>query len=505
MNKISEKVPLGEKIGYSLGDAAANLVFQMMMIYQLKFYTDVFGLEGAIAGTVLLVARIVDAFVDPAAGILSDKTQTRWGKFRPWVIWTALPFMVFYVLAFYNPGIEDKALVAFYAGVSYVLLMSLYSFNNTPYSSLGGVMTGDIKERTSITSIRFVAATIAQFVVQGLTLPLVHKFGRGSGADDAQGWLSTITIFAVVGFVFLVVAGFSAKERIAPPASQKMDVKNDLKGLFADVSWRSMFILTLFVFITLAMWGSAMCYYFQHYVDPQALGQFLDRIGLVKDEGAVLNIGMQVLDSFSLLATRAADGSISPVESYSIGLSVFNMIGALVQLVGVITLSEFLANRYGKKSTFIVCLALTALFTAAFVIPSKDDIGFIFTLGILKSLAYAPTVPLLWAMIADVADHMEYVHHRRATGLCFSGIVFALKAGLGVGGAIAGSILSIFGYVNDISIEQSATSLMGIRMASSIVPGICFGIAVAALFFYPISKSMNEKMQAELAKRREQE
>ncbi len=505
MNKISEKVPLGEKIGYSLGDAAANLVFQMMMIYQLKFYTDVFGLEGAIAGTVLLVARIVDAFVDPAAGILSDKTQTRWGKFRPWVIWTALPFMVFYVLAFYNPGIEDKALVAFYAGVSYVLLMSLYSFNNTPYSSLGGVMTGDIKERTSITSIRFVAATIAQFVVQGLTLPLVHKFGRGSGADDAQGWLSTITIFAVVGFVFLIVAGFSAKERIAPPASQKMDVKNDLKGLFADVSWRSMFILTLFVFITLAMWGSAMCYYFQHYVDPQALGQFLDRIGLVKDEGAVLNIGMQVLDSFSLLATRAADGSISPVESYSIGLSVFNMIGALVQLVGVITLSEFLANRYGKKSTFIVCLALTALFTAAFVIPSKDDIGFIFTLGILKSLAYAPTVPLLWAMIADVADHMEYVHHRRATGLCFSGIVFALKAGLGVGGAIAGSILSIFGYVNDISIEQSATSLMGIRMASSIVPGICFGIAVAALFFYPISKSMNEKMQAELAKRREQE
>ena len=364
MDKILGKVPIGEKIGYSLGDAAANLVFQMMMIYQLKFYTDVFGLEGAVAGTVLLIARIVDAFVDPAAGILSDKTQTKWGKFRPWVIWTALPFMVFYVLAFYNPGIENKALVAVYAGISYVLLMSLYSFNNTPYSSLGGVMTGDMKERTSITSIRFVAATVAQFVVQGLTLPLVHKFGRGSGADDAQGWLSTITIFAVVGFVFLVVAGFSAKERIAPPASQKMDVKNDIKGLFADVSWRSMFILTLFVFITLAMWGSAMCYYFQHYVDPQALGAFLDRLGLVKEEGAALGAGMQILDSFSLLATRGADGSIPSAESYSIGLSVFNMAGALVQLIGVITLSEFLANRYGKKSTFIVCLGLTALFTA---------------------------------------------------------------------------------------------------------------------------------------------
>ena len=198
MSEIAERVPMREKIGYSLGDAAANLVFQMMMIYQLKFYTDIFGLEGGGAGSVLLIARIIDAFVDPAAGILSDKTQTRWGKFRPWVVWTALPFMVFYVLAFYNPGIEDKALVAFYAGVSYVLLMSLYSFNNTPYSSLGGVMTGDIKERTSITSIRFVAATVAQFVVQGLTLPLVHKFGVGAGTTEADGWFTTITIFALV-------------------------------------------------------------------------------------------------------------------------------------------------------------------------------------------------------------------------------------------------------------------------------------------------------------------
>ncbi len=505
MDKILEKVPFGEKVGYSLGDAAANLVFQMMMIYQLKFYTDVFGLEGAVAGTVLLIARIVDAFVDPAVGILSDKTQSKWGKFKPWVIWTALPFMVFYVLAFYNPGIEEKGLVALYAGISYVLLMSLYSFNNTPYSSLGGVMTADIKERTSITSIRFVAATIAQFVVQGLTLPLVHKFGRGSGADEAQGWLTTITIFAVVGFVFLIVAGFSAKERIAPPASQKMDIRNDLKGLFSDVSWRSMFILTLFVFITLAMWGSAMCYYFQHYVDPQALGAFLEKLGLVKTEDAVLGVGMQVLDSFNLLATKAADGTISPTESYSIGLSVFNMVGAIIQLIGVVTLSEFLANKYGKKSTFIVCLALTALFTAAFIIPDKDDIGFIFTLGILKSLAYAPTVPLLWAMIADVADHMEYVNHRRATGLCFSGVVFALKAGLGVGAAIAGVILSAFGYVNVVDVEQSAASLMGIRLASSVVPGICFGIGVLALFYYPISKALNEKMQAELARRRANE
>src|SRR5574344_1843022 len=251
---MSQKVSFGEKAGYSLAACAAHLVLPMMMIVQLTFYTDVFGLAGAIAGSVLLIARFVDAFVDPCVGILSGRTNTRWGKYRPWVLWTALPFSVFYVLAFYNPGITDKAMVATYATISYILLMSVYSFNNTPYSSLGGVMTGDIKERTSITSIRFVASTIAQFVVQGLTLPLVNKFGTNNGVFDAQhGWLCTVSLFAAVGFVFLIIAFCSTKERITPPPSQKMNVKEDVREIFSSVPWRAMFVLTLFIFITLAM------------------------------------------------------------------------------------------------------------------------------------------------------------------------------------------------------------------------------------------------------------
>mgnify|MGYP002557202584 CR=1 FL=1 len=277
---MNQKISISEKIGYSLGDCSANLVFQMMMIYQTKFYTDVFGLEGAIAGSVMLIARIVDAFVDPTVGILSDKTQTRWGKYRPWILWTALPFMVFYVLAFYNPGIEDKSLVAVYATISYTLLMTLYSFNNTPYASLGGVMTSDIKERNSITSIRFVAATVAQFVVQGLTLPLVGKFA-GADGDKGHGWLCTISLFAVIGFVFFIITFFSARERITPPASQKTDTRKDIKDVFRNIPWRAMFILTLFLFTTLAMWGSAMNYYFENYVDANALYTFLDKLGLV--------------------------------------------------------------------------------------------------------------------------------------------------------------------------------------------------------------------------------
>ena len=146
--QTSQKVSFKEKLGYSVGDAAANLVFQMMVIFQLKFYTDVFGLDGAVAGSILMIGSISAIIVDPAVGILSDRTRSRWGKFRPWVLWTAIPFCIFYVLAFYNPGIHDKELVATYATISYVLMMTAYSFNNIPYTSLGGVMTSDIKERT---------------------------------------------------------------------------------------------------------------------------------------------------------------------------------------------------------------------------------------------------------------------------------------------------------------------------------------------------------------------
>lgn len=488
----NQKVTLTEKIGYGLGDCSANLVFQMMMIYQTKFYTDIFGLEGAIAGTVMLVARIVDAFVDPTVGILSDRTNSRWGKYRPWVLWTALPFMVFYVLAFYNPGIEDKGLVALYATISYTLLMTMYSFNNTPYSSLGGVMSADIKERTSITSIRFIFSTIAQFVVQGLTLPLVSKFS--DGGDKAHGWLCTISLFAIIGFIFLVTVFFSAKERITPPAGQKNNTRQDIKDVLSSLPWRAMFVLTLFVFITLAMWGSAMNYYFENYVDAGALYAFLDKLGLVATE-AQDSIGYSILNAFGLIVS-------SPDKAYEVGFGVFNMLGALVQFFGVILLSEYLANKYGKKQTFIVCLTLTAIFTAMFYFPAKDNIGFMFVLNFLKSLAYAPTVPLLWAMIADVADHSEYVHYRRATGFVFAGVVFALKAGLGVGGAILGFLLSGFGYISGAGVAQSDSAIHGIILSSSLIPAATFFVGVIALFFYPITKKYNEKMQTELAERR---
>ena len=468
----SQKVSLGEKVGYSLGDAAANLVFQMMMIFQLKFYTDVFGLDGALAGSILMIGSLSAIIVDPTVGILADRTNTRWGKFRPWIVWTAIPFCLFYSLAYYNPGIEEKSAVATYATISYVLLMTVYSFNNIPYTSLGGVMTSDIRERTSITTIRFVVVTIAQFVVQGFTLPLVNHFSEGSTLQ--HGWSSTIAIFAAVALVFFMVAFAVTKERIQPPPSQKVSMKDDIKNTVSNVSWNSMALLTFALFVTLAMWGAAMNFYFQYNVDQKSLYDFLRFFGV----------------------------SIEPSDAYAVGFSAFNMMGAIVQFLGVICLSRYLANKYGKKKTFIVCLSLTAFFTALFFIPSPTDVSLMFVLNFLRSLAYAPTIPLLWAMIGDVADHIEYENHRRATGFCFSGIVLALKIGLGFGGAFAGFIISMFGYVSGNVSVQNESAMAGIRLVSSFVPALLMAVGVLALHFYPITKEFNENMQAELAARR---
>ena len=398
----SQKVSLGEKFGYSLGDAAANLVFQMMVIFQLKFYTDVFGLDGAVAGSILMIGSLSAIIVDPTVGLLTDRTRTRWGKFRPWVLWTIIPFCLFYILAFYNPGIHEKSMVAVYATISNVLMMTAYSFNNIPYASLGGVMTSNIKERTSITTIRFIAVTIAQFVVQGLTLPLVDTFGQ---SNKQHGWLCTIALFAGIAMILFFITFMVSKERIQPPPTQETNIMEDVKDTVSDVSWNSMALLTFAIFITLAMWGSAMNFYFQYNIDHKSLQDFLNAFGL----------------------------GIEQKDAYSIGFSLFNMTTAIVQFLGVVCLSRYLANKYGKKKVFIVCLSLTAFFTALFYIPSPTDVSLLFVLNILKSLAYAPTVPLLWAMIGDVADHIEYENYRRATGFCFSGITLALKLGLGLG------------------------------------------------------------------------
>jgi len=350
-------------------------------------------------------------------------------------------------------------------------------------------MTSDIKERTSVSSIRFVTATIATFVVQGLTLPLVNKFGQG---DSQKGWFVTISLFATVAAVLMIVTFFTTKERIKPPVNQQTSVKQDFKDIINSLPWKSMFALTLFLFTTLAMWGSSMSYYFNYFVDKDALFGFLGSVGLVGGDNSS-GIMHTMLDAFGLIV-------YDNTQVFAVGFSLFNMTGQLVTLIGVILLSQYLSNIFGKRNVFLVCLTITAIFTGLFFIVPADNIGAIFTLNIFKSLAYAPTIPLLWAMMGDVADHSEWVNHRRATGFIFAGIVFSLKAGLGVGGFICGAIIESFGFVANT--VQSADSIYGIKLTSSIIPAVTFFVGVIALLFYPISKKMNEKVQSELSERR---
>jgi GPH family glycoside/pentoside/hexuronide:cation symporter len=486
------KLSVREKIGYGFGDAAANFVFQTMLIFQLGFYTDVFGISAIAAGTLLLVGRFWDAFFDPLMGVVADRTNTRWGKFRPWVLWSAIPFAVMFFLAFTTPNFGATGKVI-YAYITYILLMTVYSVNNLPYSALNGVITGDVNERTSLSSYRFFFAMSASFLVQGLTLPLVGKLGQG---DAAKGWSLTIGLFAALSVIFFVITFFSVRERVHPDPDQKSSPRQDFADLLKNAPWISMFVLTLFLFITLALWGSGMFYYFTYYLDKEHLFSFLQSWGFVTAADSahvVTSWWHDLLNAFGLVAKEDRSNVTS------VAFSLFNMSGQLVTILGVLA-SKWLAIRFGKRLVFLVGLSFTTLFTVLFILVPPDAVELTFVLNILKSLAYGPTIPLLWAMMADVADFAEWKTRRRATGVVFAGIVFALKAGLGVGGAICGWILAMYGYMANAA--QTEHALLGIRLAGSVFPAITFLIGVIALTFYGINKKLNLQIQDELAERR---
>jgi len=441
------KISVTEKIGYSLGDAAANFIFQTMLVFQLAFYTDTFGITAAAAGTLFLVVRVWDAIFDPFMGVVADRTNTKWGKFRPWILWTAVPFGIIGFLTFTTPPFDAQGKLI-YAYVTYIVLMMVYSANNLPYSALSGVITGDLAERTSLSAYRFVAAMSAALVIQGLALPMVNYFG---GGNSAKGYQITMGVFSALAIVFFIITFATTRERVQPDPTQRNSVRRDLADLTSNGPWVAMFVLTIIVFITLAMRGGVMLYYFKYYLGREDL------------------------------------------------FSIFNVFGTGSTIVGVVA-STPLAKRFGKRDVFIVGLVLTVVFTAAFVLLPRTAIALIFGTEMLRQLAYGFTIPLLWAMMADVADFSEWKNHRRATAVVFSAIVFALKAGLGFGGAIGGWLLAAYGYVPNVA--QTERALQGIKLTTSIFPAITFALAVVCLFFYRIDKRLEIQITDDLAERR---
>jgi Na+/melibiose symporter-like transporter len=498
MTSTCGKLSVVEKVGYSAGDAAANFVFWTMVVFQTSFYTDVFGLAASTAAIILLAARLWDAVADPIVGVLADRTKTRWGKFRPWVLFTALPWCVVMVLAYTTPkGWSTSAMVA-YAAITNVLLMSIYSMNNMPYAALGGVMTGDVNERARLNSYRFIAVNAAQFIVGGFTLPLVAKFAIGH--DEQYGWRITMSIWAAVCLVLFLITFFTTRERIQPPPQQKSDMRRDSAALLVNGPWRVMFALTVIHFCILAFRGGAWYNYIHHYADKAAMYDWLQSLHLTAPPLAPgTNAPDGLLETLGYIAHADRSelaGSNVPAVFYSI----YNMVGTATTVL-VILISPGLARRFGKKAVAVVGFGLTALVSAAFYLLEPTNANGMILMSIVISACYAPTIPLLWAIFADVADYSEWKMGRRMTGLVFATIGFALKAGLALGGASFLWIMSgLFAYSSEN--PELPQALHGFRVCSGLIVGALFGVCTLLLISYKLNKGVTLQMAGELAERR---
>lgn len=477
MSTTSQKLSVREKIGYSLGDLAANLVFQTLMTYLAYFYTDIYGLSTNDASAVMLTVGLIAAFgFNPIIGAIADRTVSRWGKFRPWILWTAVPLGVVALLAFSTPDFSYKGKVI-YAVITYTFLLMLYAANNLPYSALSGVITGDMKERNSMSAYRFVAVMFAQFFVQVFMLPIIEYAGHGNKADGIE---KVMTWLAIIGTVMLIITFLTTKERIVPKPEQKSSLTEDLGDLAKNKPWVIMLLLTTLVFITLAMKGGSYVYYFKNYVDKESLTQFIQPI-----TGFLSGIGMNFFGE----------------DPVSAGFGLFNAGGIIFMIVGI-TLSKGLADKYGKRDVFGAALFISTLFILFFIFFPPKSVALMFTSQILHGFFYGITIPLLWAMIADVADYSEWKNNRRATAIIFSAMMVGLKVGLSVGAALLTRILGYYDYVANSDAAQTSQAINGTKMLVSVFPAIPFLIGVALLFLYEINKKMEVRIESDLLERR---
>ncbi len=477
MKSISEKLSITEKIGYGLGDLAANLVFQTLMTYLAYFYTDIYGLQADDATALMFIVGTIAAFgFNPIVGAIADRTKSKWGKFRPWILWTAVPLGVISVLAFTTPDFSYKGKVV-YAVVTYTLLLLLYASSNLPYSALSGVITGNMKERNSISSFRFVAVMFAQFFVQVFMLPIIIYAGEG---DKAVGIEIVMTWLAIIGTILLLITFFTTKERVIPKKEQESTLREDFADLISNKPWVIMLILTTLTFISLAMKGGSYVYYFENFIDVSYLTNFISPI-------------LEFLSSVGI--------NFFGNDPVSAGFGLFNAGGIIFMIIGI-GFSKPLADKYGKRNVFGWFLFISTLFILLFYFLKPTSIAFIFGAQILHGFFYGITIPLLWAMIADVADFSEWKNNRRATAIIFSAMMVGLKLGLTVGSSLVTQILSSYGYVANSELGQSSEAVLGTKLLVSVYPSIPFLMSVALLFFYEINKSMETQIELDLKQRR---
>lgn len=444
---LADRISLKEKIGYSLGDAASNFYWKTFEFFLMIFYTDVFGISAAAVGTMLLVTRLADAVADPVMGAIADRTKTRWGHFRPYVLWFALPLAVAGVLTFTTPNLTGGGKLV-YAYITYSLLMFLYTAVNIPYTALMGVMTPNSLERTSIASIRFIGAFTAGVFVQYFTLKLVAFFGHG---NDARGWQLTMVLYGLLAAGMLALCFATTRERVKVPPQQKSDLKRDLGDLFGSRPWLILVGVLLLVLAAFVIKGSASAYYFKYFVKREdLLGPFLVSNGLA--------------------------------------------------FLVAVSIASQLAKVFGKKHLFMMAIGIGGLVIAGFYLVGPSDIWLMFALQIVSSFIIGFNSPLVFAMFADTADDAEWRTGRRTTGLVFASAIFATKAGVAIGAWIFGLLFAYFGYVANVA--QTPRSLHGIVLTMSWIPCALMLLATALMQLYPLSEELLVKIEADLKARR---
>jgi len=442
------RLPLREKVSYGIGDFGFNLYWANISAFLLIFYTDVMGLAAGAVGTMMLVTKLVDAVADPFMGAIADRTRTRWGRFRPYLLFAAVPLAIAGVLTWTVPDLEGGGRLL-WAYATFTLMMFVYTVLSMPYSALSGVMTADSQQRTTLISFRFIAAFAGTTLVNWLTLDLVRWLGRG---DEQLGWQLTMVLYGIVAVATFVAVFANTRERIEPPPQQRSTMRQDVLDLLGNKPWLVLFVLALVIMVTIVMRSGSLVYYLKYYVErPELTGLFLG--------------------------------------SYSAALA----IGA--------ALTPLLTRLLDKRRLMMGLMAGVGVISCAMYFVPREQIWVMFALNTLVGLLLGPKSPLAFSMYADCADYTEWKTGRRATAMTFAAATFSQKLGGAVASAAIAWMLAAMGYVANQA--QSDASRLGIVSLLTVIPGVVALVAVWVMKAYPLNDAALARVQAELQARRE--
>jgi len=463
---MNERLQLKEKVAYGFGDFASSMFWKLFSVYLLFFYTDVFGIAAAAAGTMFLITRIWDTALDPIIGVISDRTNTKWGKFRPYLLWMAVPFALAGLLTFSAPGFEMSGKII-YAYATYTLMMMIYSSINVPYASLMGVMTSNIKERTTLATFRFVFAFAGSILVLATTEPLVSALSHtSSGVNLQRGWQYSLVIYGIIAAILFYFTFAWTRERIKPPKEQITSLKADLRNLARNKPWFILLGAGVSTLIFNSLRDGSTIYYFKYYFRSQQAFQL-----------PLLDIAI----------------------NYS---TLYLVLGQAANIIGVV-LSKPVSDKIGKKNTFLSAMIIACILSCIFYFFNERNIFLIFLFQFLISTCAGSVFPLLWSMYADIADYSEWQTGRRATGLIFSSSSMSQKLGWTLGGAITGWLLAFWGFeANTVQTEIAQT---GIRLMLSFIPAIGAFLSGLFIIFYQLSDEFMLTVSNDLDVRRKKE